>query len=56
MEHYVCIAVGLGRDRRAVTLVEYAVIAGIIAATIAVGFTSLADALSTQFVALSGRL
>ncbi len=46
----------LDRDRRAVTLVEYAVIAGIIATTIFVGFSSFANALSAQFVNLGGHL
>ncbi len=37
------------RDRRAVTALEYAIIAAIIVATVVVGFTSLSDAVSNQF-------
>ena len=48
--------VALKSDRRAVTALEYGVIGGIIIATIAVGFTSLADALSNQFIMIGGSL
>jgi len=43
-------------DRRAVTALEYGLIAGVIVAVIAVGFTGLADALSGQFVSIGGNL
>ena len=43
-------------DRRAVSALEYGLIAGMIVATIAVGFTSLADALSSQFATIGGNL
>jgi Flp pilus assembly pilin Flp len=56
MGQYVRILLDVGRDCRGVTFLEYAMIAGIIAATIVIGFTSLAGALSGQFVALSARL
>jgi Flp pilus assembly pilin Flp len=36
-------------DRRAVTALEYGLIAGVIVATIMFGFTLLADDLSQQF-------
>lgn len=36
-------------DRQAVTALEYGLIAGVIVATIAVGFTLLANDLSMQF-------
>lgn len=39
----------LKADRRAVTALEYGLIAGVIVAVIILGFTSLADALSSQF-------
>jgi pilus assembly protein Flp/PilA len=39
----------LRADRRAVTALEYGLIAGVIVATIAFGFAMLADDLSTQF-------
>jgi Flp pilus assembly pilin Flp len=39
----------LGRDRRAVTALEYALIAAIIIATVVIGFTNLSSALSNQF-------
>lgn len=44
------------RDNRSVTALEYALIAGIIVATILVGFTSLGDALSNQFSNLGSSL
>jgi len=43
-------------DRRAVTALEYGLIAGMIVATIAVGFTGLAGALSKQFITIGGNL
>jgi len=43
-------------DRRAVTALEYGLIAGVIVATIAVGFALLANALSTQFVGIGSSL
>ena len=36
-------------DRRAVTALEYGLIAGVIVATIAVGFSLLANSLSNKF-------
>lgn len=39
----------LGSDRRAVTALEYAMIAGIVVAVIAVGFGYFASDLATQF-------
>ena len=46
----------LRRDRRAVTALEYALIAGIIVATVVVGFTSLSNAVSNQFSNIGGNL
>jgi len=43
-------------DRRAVTALEYGLIAGLIVATIAVGFSLLANSLSTQFVNIGTSL
>jgi Flp pilus assembly pilin Flp len=43
-------------DRRAVTALEYGLIAGLIVATIAIGFTSLANALSNQFITIGDSL
>ena len=43
-------------DRRGVTALEYALIAGLIVATIAVGFGLLASNLSTQFSTLGTSL
>jgi Flp pilus assembly pilin Flp len=40
---------GLYRERRAVTALEYAVIAGIIVVTVVIGFTNLRNAVSSQF-------
>jgi Flp pilus assembly pilin Flp len=46
----------LKTDRRAVTALEYGLIAGMIVATIAVGFASMANALSNQFTTIGGSL
>jgi len=46
----------LGRDQRAVTTLEYALIAGIIVATVVIGFTSLSNAVSNQFSNVGGSL
>jgi Flp pilus assembly pilin Flp len=43
-------------DRRAVTALEYGLIAGVIVAVITLGFTSLAGALSTKFVGIGTSL
>ena len=43
-------------DNRAVTALEYGLIAGVIVATITVGFTFLANAMSTEFVSIGGNL
>jgi Flp pilus assembly pilin Flp len=46
---YATLWLKLRTDRRAVTALEYGLIAGVIVATIAVGFTILANDLSQQF-------
>ena len=46
----------LKANRRAVSALEYGLLAGIIVATIAVGFATLANALSTQFTDVGGSL
>ncbi|MGA3000322.1 MAG: Flp family type IVb pilin [Acetobacteraceae bacterium] len=43
-------------DRRGVTALEYGLIAGVIVAVITLGFTSLADALSSQFTSIGDDL
>jgi pilus assembly protein Flp/PilA len=43
-------------DRRGVTALEYGLIAGVIVAVITLGFTSLADALSSQFTSIGDGL
>jgi Flp pilus assembly pilin Flp len=43
-------------DRRAVTALEYGLIAGVIVATITVGFTILATSLSKSFSTIGGSL
>ena len=48
--------IGLCRDRRAVTALEYALIAGIIVATVVIGFTTLSDAVSNQFNSIGSSL
>jgi Flp pilus assembly pilin Flp len=47
---------GLRSDRRAVTALEYGLIAGVIVATIAVGFALLANDLSAQFENIGNSL
>ena len=42
----------LKADQRAVTTVEYGLFAGVVVETIAVGFSLLANDLSTQFLGL----
>ena len=46
----------LKRNRKAVTALEYGLLAGIIVAVIAVGFSTLANALSSQFTSIGGSL
>jgi Flp pilus assembly pilin Flp len=46
---YVTLWLKLKTDQRAVTALEYGLIAGVIVATIAVGFALLANDLSQQF-------
>jgi Flp pilus assembly pilin Flp len=43
----------LRTDRRAVTALEYALIAGVIVATVVVGFQTLATNLSTKLAAIT---
>jgi Flp pilus assembly pilin Flp len=47
---------GIRADRRAVTALEYGLIAGLIVATVAIGFAGLANSLSNQFAAIGGSL
>ena len=49
MIEYAQLWLKLKSDRRAVTALEYGLIAGVIVATIAVGFSLLANDLSQQF-------
>jgi Flp pilus assembly pilin Flp len=56
MMRIVLFTLALKADRRAVTALEYGLIAGVIVATIAIGFASLANALSNQFVSIGGSL
>ena len=44
------------RDRRAVTALEYAIIAAIIVATIVIGFTNLSGVVSNQFNTVGANL
>jgi Flp pilus assembly pilin Flp len=43
-------------DRRAVTALEYGLIAGVIVAVITLGFTTLANSLSTKFLNIGNGL
>jgi Flp pilus assembly pilin Flp len=46
----------LKNDRRAVTALEYGLIAAVIVAVITLGFTQLADSLSAQFATIGEDL
>jgi Flp pilus assembly pilin Flp len=56
MFEYIKTWVELKTDRRAVTALEYALIAGVIVATILAGFQVLAGDLSSKFSAIGGSL
>ena len=56
MFDYIKTWAALRTDRRAVTAVEYAMIAGIVVAVIAVSFGVLASDLSVQFGNIGGNL
>jgi len=47
---------GITTDRRAVTALEYGLIAGVIVATITVGFGMMAGDLSTNFESIGNNL
>ena len=49
MYEYLKTWIELKTDRRAVTALEYALIAGVIVATIVIGFTTLANDMSNKF-------
>ena len=53
---YVTTWLQLKADRRAVTALEYGLIAGVIVATITVGFKILANSASTKFSTIGGSL
>jgi pilus assembly protein Flp/PilA len=46
----------LKADRRAVTALEYGVIAGILAVVVVTAFTTLGTGLNTAFTTISGKL
>jgi Flp pilus assembly pilin Flp len=52
MIDFIRVWLSLKLDRRAVTALEYGLIAGLIVATIAVGFSLLANSLSSKFVVI----
>jgi Flp pilus assembly pilin Flp len=56
MIDYIKTWAALRTDRRAVTALEYAMIAGVIVATVAVGFGVIASDVKTQFSTLGGSL
>ena len=56
MIEYVKTWLELRLDRRAVTALEYGLIAGVIVATITVGFSLLANSLSTSFSKIGNSL
>lgn len=49
MMNYLSAWAGLSLDRRAVTAVEYAIIAGVLVATIVIGFNTFANDVSNRF-------
>jgi pilus assembly protein Flp/PilA len=56
MFEYIKTWVELKTDRRAVTALEYALIAGVIVATILVGFNVLANDISSKFNSIGTSL
>lgn len=56
MFEYIKTWIELKSDRRAVTALEYALIAGVIVAVILVGFTTLANDLSNKFSSIGTSL
>ena len=56
MSDLVSILRSLKTDRRAVTALEYGLIAGLIVATIAIGFSLLANDLSDKFSGVGASL
>ncbi len=56
MIEYIKTWIELKSDRRAVTALEYALIAGVIVATILVGFKVLAGDMSNSFNSIGGSL
>ena len=56
MSRLIALCRAIKANRRAVSALEYGLLAGIIVATIAVGFAGLANALSNQFSAIGGSL
>lgn len=56
MTRIIALCRAIRANRRAVTALEYGLIAGLIVAVIAVGFSGLANALSNQFSAIGGSL
>jgi pilus assembly protein Flp/PilA len=56
MFKYIKTWASLRSDRRAVTALEYALIAAVLVATVVNGFTSLSDKVSTSFVKIGSHL
>jgi Flp pilus assembly pilin Flp len=56
MMTYLAVWLRLRIDHRAVTAMEYALIGGVIVATIFVGFSLLANSASTKFSSVGGKL
>ena len=56
MLQYAKLWLALKMDRRAVTALEYGLIAGVIVGTIALGFNLLANDMSSKFVAVGTSL
>ena len=56
MSLYLLTWLQLKTDRRAVTALEYGLIAGVIVAVILLGFRGLANSLSTKFVTIGTSL
>ena len=56
MTEYLMMYLDMRQDRRAVTALEYALIAGVLVATILIGFNVLASSMSAKFSSISGGL
>ncbi len=56
MLHFLRLLADFRHDRRGVTALEYAIIAGVLGVTIATAFTSFGSSISTEMSTVAGKL